>query len=85
MVSVRCLRHRGGLLTSLQLHRFADCAMLLLTQLETGLRNVFASLNKCPRRLLTAEVRASMIAIVVTVLCALLKFLASCLLSFTIK
>ncbi|XP_023377506.1 endoplasmic reticulum membrane-associated RNA degradation protein [Pteropus vampyrus] len=36
-------------------HRFADCAMLLLTQLETGLRNVFATVNKCPRRLLTAE------------------------------
>uniref|UniRef100_A0A8D0UN85 ER membrane associated RNA degradation n=1 Tax=Sus scrofa TaxID=9823 RepID=A0A8D0UN85_PIG len=36
-------------------HRFADCAMLLLMQLETGLRNVFASVNKCPKRLLTAE------------------------------
>ncbi|XP_072878346.1 endoplasmic reticulum membrane-associated RNA degradation protein isoform X3 [Chlorocebus sabaeus] len=36
-------------------HRFADCAILLLTQLETGLRNVFATLNKCPKRLLTAE------------------------------
>ncbi|XP_073892830.1 endoplasmic reticulum membrane-associated RNA degradation protein isoform X12 [Macaca fascicularis] len=36
-------------------HRFADCAILLLTQLETGLRNVFATLNRCPQRLLTAE------------------------------
>ncbi|XP_036079629.1 endoplasmic reticulum membrane-associated RNA degradation protein isoform X2 [Rousettus aegyptiacus] len=36
-------------------HRFADCAMLLLMQLETGLRTVFATINKCPRRLLTAE------------------------------
>ncbi|XP_064454446.1 endoplasmic reticulum membrane-associated RNA degradation protein isoform X4 [Mirounga angustirostris] len=36
-------------------HRFADCAMLLLTQLETGLRRVFATVNQCPKRLLTAE------------------------------
>ncbi|XP_034848057.1 endoplasmic reticulum membrane-associated RNA degradation protein-like isoform X2 [Mirounga leonina] len=36
-------------------HRFADCAMLLLTQLETGLRRVFAAVNQCPKRLLTAE------------------------------
>uniref|UniRef100_A0A8C7AAH0 ER membrane associated RNA degradation n=2 Tax=Neovison vison TaxID=452646 RepID=A0A8C7AAH0_NEOVI len=35
-------------------HRFADCAMLLLTQLEAGLRSVFATVNQCPRRLLTA-------------------------------
>lgn len=55
---------------SLELHRFADCAMLLLMQLETGLRTVFATVNKCPRRLLTAEVRALMIATVVTVFCA---------------
>lgn len=41
----------------LQFHRFADCAMLLLTQLEAGLRSVFATVNQCPRRLLTAEVR----------------------------
>ncbi|XP_077857223.1 endoplasmic reticulum membrane-associated RNA degradation protein isoform X20 [Macaca mulatta] len=39
-------------------HRFADCAILLLTQLETGLRNVFATLNRCPQRLLTAEILA---------------------------
>ncbi|XP_021103269.1 endoplasmic reticulum membrane-associated RNA degradation protein isoform X3 [Heterocephalus glaber] len=36
-------------------HRFADCAILLLTQLEAGLRRVFAAVNKCPDRLLTAE------------------------------
>ncbi|XP_052025425.1 endoplasmic reticulum membrane-associated RNA degradation protein isoform X3 [Apodemus sylvaticus] len=36
-------------------HRFADCAMLLLSQLEAGLRRVFAAVNKCPERLLTAE------------------------------
>ncbi|XP_021572987.1 endoplasmic reticulum membrane-associated RNA degradation protein isoform X2 [Carlito syrichta] len=36
-------------------HRFADCAILLLAQLETGLRKVFATVNKCPKRLLTAE------------------------------
>ncbi|XP_076977019.1 endoplasmic reticulum membrane-associated RNA degradation protein isoform X4 [Tamandua tetradactyla] len=36
-------------------HRFTDCAILVLTQLETGLRNVFATVNKCPKRLLTAE------------------------------
>ncbi|XP_058389944.1 endoplasmic reticulum membrane-associated RNA degradation protein isoform X3 [Diceros bicornis minor] len=35
--------------------RFADCAILLLTQLENGLRKVFATVNKCPKRLLTAE------------------------------
>ncbi|XP_062043030.1 endoplasmic reticulum membrane-associated RNA degradation protein isoform X2 [Lepus europaeus] len=39
-------------------HRFADCAILLLTQLETGLRKVFATVNKCPKRLLTAEMLA---------------------------
>ncbi|XP_023110385.2 endoplasmic reticulum membrane-associated RNA degradation protein isoform X2 [Felis catus] len=39
-------------------HRFADCAVLLLPQLETGLRRVFAVVNKCPRRLLTAEILA---------------------------
>ncbi|XP_069866427.1 endoplasmic reticulum membrane-associated RNA degradation protein isoform X3 [Dipodomys merriami] len=36
-------------------HRFADCAILLLTQLEMGLRRVFAAVNQCPDRLLTAE------------------------------
>ncbi|XP_076977017.1 endoplasmic reticulum membrane-associated RNA degradation protein isoform X2 [Tamandua tetradactyla] len=39
-------------------HRFTDCAILVLTQLETGLRNVFATVNKCPKRLLTAEMLA---------------------------
>ncbi|XP_065744850.1 endoplasmic reticulum membrane-associated RNA degradation protein isoform X2 [Phocoena phocoena] len=39
-------------------HRFADCAILLLVQLETGLRKVFATVNKCPKRLLTAEILA---------------------------
>ncbi|XP_027407911.1 endoplasmic reticulum membrane-associated RNA degradation protein isoform X9 [Bos indicus x Bos taurus] len=34
---------------------FADCAILLLMQLETGLRRVFAEVNECPKRLLTAE------------------------------
>ncbi|ELK36600.1 hypothetical protein MDA_GLEAN10011277 [Myotis davidii] len=42
-------------LTKFRTHRFADCAMLLLTQLETGLRGLFAKVNGCPRRLLTAE------------------------------
>ncbi|XP_037374706.1 endoplasmic reticulum membrane-associated RNA degradation protein [Talpa occidentalis] len=36
-------------------HRFADCAILLLTQLETTLRSIFAAVNGCPQRLLTAE------------------------------
>ncbi|XP_047588447.1 endoplasmic reticulum membrane-associated RNA degradation protein isoform X6 [Lutra lutra] len=40
---------------SFRSHRFADCAVLLLTQLEAGLRRVFAAVNQCPRRLLTAE------------------------------
>ncbi|KAH0500655.1 Endoplasmic reticulum membrane-associated RNA degradation protein [Microtus ochrogaster] len=39
-------------------HRFADCTMLLLSQLEAGLRRVFAAVNKCPSRLLTAEILA---------------------------
>ncbi|XP_073926071.1 endoplasmic reticulum membrane-associated RNA degradation protein isoform X3 [Castor canadensis] len=39
-------------------HRFADCTILLLTQLETGLRRVFAAVNKCAHRLLTAEILA---------------------------
>ncbi|KAL1770267.1 endoplasmic reticulum membrane-associated RNA degradation protein isoform X1 [Sigmodon hispidus] len=41
--------------TMFKLHRFADCTMLLLSQLEAGLRRVFAAVNKCPGRLLTAE------------------------------
>uniref|UniRef100_A0A8C2QSV4 DUF4209 domain-containing protein n=1 Tax=Capra hircus TaxID=9925 RepID=A0A8C2QSV4_CAPHI len=42
-------------LTKLKSHRFADCAILLLVQLETGLRKAFAEVNECPKRLLTAE------------------------------
>ncbi|XP_045400697.1 endoplasmic reticulum membrane-associated RNA degradation protein isoform X3 [Lemur catta] len=42
-------------LTKFKAHRFADCAILLLTQLETGLRKVFATVNNCPKRLLVAE------------------------------
>uniref|UniRef100_A0A8C3WIC5 ER membrane associated RNA degradation n=1 Tax=Catagonus wagneri TaxID=51154 RepID=A0A8C3WIC5_9CETA len=45
-------------LSKFQAHRFADCAILLLMQLETGLRNIFAAVNKCPKRLLTAEILA---------------------------
>ncbi|XP_007643976.1 endoplasmic reticulum membrane-associated RNA degradation protein isoform X2 [Cricetulus griseus] len=44
--------------TKFKLHRFADCTMLLLSQLEAGLRRVFAAVNKCPDRLLTAEILA---------------------------
>ncbi|XP_045860324.1 endoplasmic reticulum membrane-associated RNA degradation protein isoform X5 [Meles meles] len=46
-------------LLSFRSHRFADCAVLLLTQLEAGLRRVFAAVNQCPRRLLTAEEEAA--------------------------
>lgn len=42
-------------LAKFKVHRFADCTMLLLSQLEAGLRRVFAAVNKCPARLLTAE------------------------------
>ncbi|XP_069455517.1 endoplasmic reticulum membrane-associated RNA degradation protein isoform X2 [Ovis canadensis] len=45
-------------LTKLKSHRFADCAILLLVQLETGLRKAFAEVNECPKRLLTAEILA---------------------------
>ncbi|XP_040584121.1 endoplasmic reticulum membrane-associated RNA degradation protein isoform X2 [Mesocricetus auratus] len=41
--------------TKFKLHRFADCTVLLLSQLEAGLRRVFVAVNKCPDRLLTAE------------------------------
>ena len=55
-------------------HRFADCAILLLVQLETGLRKAFAEVNECPKRLLTAEVRllwrsVLVIAAVLTAFC----------------
>ncbi|XP_009071967.1 PREDICTED: endoplasmic reticulum membrane-associated RNA degradation protein, partial [Acanthisitta chloris] len=35
--------------------RYADCMILLLPQLELGLRLLFTATNKCPNRLLTAE------------------------------
>ena len=35
--------------------RFDLCIVLLLPQLEHGLRRVFACVNKCPYRALTAE------------------------------
>ncbi|XP_020656864.3 endoplasmic reticulum membrane-associated RNA degradation protein isoform X1 [Pogona vitticeps] len=35
--------------------RYADCVILLLPQLETGLRLLFTTVNKCPSRLMTAE------------------------------
>ncbi|XP_060061197.1 endoplasmic reticulum membrane-associated RNA degradation protein isoform X11 [Erinaceus europaeus] len=44
-------------LTAFRAQRFADCTALLLAQLEAGLRKVFAAVNKCPKRLLTAEER----------------------------
>ncbi|NWH59331.1 EMARD protein, partial [Geococcyx californianus] len=37
--------------------RYADCVILLLPQLEAGLRLLFTTTNKCPNRLLTAEVK----------------------------
>ncbi|XP_025050719.1 endoplasmic reticulum membrane-associated RNA degradation protein isoform X3 [Alligator sinensis] len=43
-------------LTAFRQHRYADCITLLLPQLETGLRLLFTTVNKCPSRLLTAEV-----------------------------
>ncbi|XP_071997118.1 endoplasmic reticulum membrane-associated RNA degradation protein isoform X2 [Engystomops pustulosus] len=35
--------------------RYADCATVLLPQLETGLRLAFTTVNDCPQRMLTAE------------------------------
>ncbi|XP_051867448.1 endoplasmic reticulum membrane-associated RNA degradation protein-like isoform X2 [Pristis pectinata] len=35
--------------------RYVDCVILLLPQLETGLRKFFTIVNNCPNRLLTAE------------------------------
>ncbi|NXW03779.1 EMARD protein, partial [Fregetta grallaria] len=37
--------------------RYADCVILLLPQLEVGLRLLFTTTNKCPNRLVTAEVK----------------------------
>uniref|UniRef100_A0A7M4FJA4 ER membrane associated RNA degradation n=2 Tax=Crocodylus porosus TaxID=8502 RepID=A0A7M4FJA4_CROPO len=42
-------------LTAFRQHRYADCVTLLLPQLETSLRLLFTTVNKCPSRLLTAE------------------------------
>ncbi|XP_054857165.1 endoplasmic reticulum membrane-associated RNA degradation protein [Eublepharis macularius] len=42
-------------LTSFRQHRYADSVILLLPQLENGLRLLFTTVNKCPSRLITAE------------------------------
>ncbi|KFV00747.1 ER membrane-associated RNA degradation protein, partial [Tauraco erythrolophus] len=42
-------------LTAFKKSRYADCVILLLPQLEVGLRLLFTTTNKCPSRLLTAE------------------------------
>ncbi|NXO75998.1 EMARD protein, partial [Sitta europaea] len=42
-------------LTAFKQGRYADCVILLLPQLEAGLRLLFTTTNKCPNRLLTAE------------------------------
>ncbi|XP_038671775.1 endoplasmic reticulum membrane-associated RNA degradation protein-like [Scyliorhinus canicula] len=42
-------------LTAYKHQRYADCTMLLLPQLEMGLRKYFTAVNNCPSRLLTAE------------------------------
>ncbi|KAM8809411.1 endoplasmic reticulum membrane-associated RNA degradation protein [Eudromia elegans] len=42
-------------LTAFRQDRYADCMILLLPQLEAGLRRLFTATNKCPNRLLTAE------------------------------
>ncbi|NWI99969.1 EMARD protein, partial [Crypturellus undulatus] len=46
-------------LTAFKQGRYADCMILLLPQLEVGLRLLFTATNKCPNRLLTAEVSLS--------------------------
>ncbi|NWU99212.1 EMARD protein, partial [Upupa epops] len=45
-------------LTAFRQSRYADCVILLLPQLELGLRLLFTRTNKCPNRLLTAEASA---------------------------
>ncbi|KAJ6664598.1 hypothetical protein lerEdw1_006171 [Lerista edwardsae] len=45
-------------LTSFKQNRYADCVILLLPQLESGLRLLFTTVNKCPSRLMTAEMLA---------------------------
>ncbi|XP_034964406.1 endoplasmic reticulum membrane-associated RNA degradation protein isoform X2 [Zootoca vivipara] len=42
-------------LSSFRQRRYADCVILLLPQLESGLRLLFTKVNKCPSRLITAE------------------------------
>ncbi|XP_017672972.1 PREDICTED: endoplasmic reticulum membrane-associated RNA degradation protein isoform X2 [Lepidothrix coronata] len=42
-------------LTAFKQSRYADSVILLLPQLEVGLRLLFTTTNKCPNRLLTAE------------------------------
>ncbi|NXU36816.1 EMARD protein, partial [Drymodes brunneopygia] len=42
-------------LTAFKQSRYADSVILLLPQLEVGLRLLFTTTNKCPHRLLTAE------------------------------
>uniref|UniRef100_U3JKL1 ER membrane associated RNA degradation n=1 Tax=Ficedula albicollis TaxID=59894 RepID=U3JKL1_FICAL len=42
-------------LTAFRQSRYADSVILLLPQLEVGLRLLFTTTNKCPNRLLTAE------------------------------
>uniref|UniRef100_A0A8D2LV18 Uncharacterized protein n=1 Tax=Varanus komodoensis TaxID=61221 RepID=A0A8D2LV18_VARKO len=44
-------------LTAFRQSRYADCVILLLPQLESGLRLLFTKCNNCPNRLMTAEVR----------------------------
>ncbi|NXC45458.1 EMARD protein, partial [Penelope pileata] len=41
--------------TAFKESRYADCVILLLPQLEVGLRLLFTTTNKCPNRFLTAE------------------------------
>ncbi|NWT79030.1 EMARD protein, partial [Lanius ludovicianus] len=42
-------------LTAFKQNKYADSVILLLPQLEVGLRLLFTTTNKCPNRLLTAE------------------------------
>ncbi|NWX91367.1 EMARD protein, partial [Nothoprocta pentlandii] len=49
-------------LTAFRQGRYADSTILLLPQLEAGLRLLFTATNKCPNRLLTAEVSFSVMS-----------------------
>ncbi|XP_073483982.1 endoplasmic reticulum membrane-associated RNA degradation protein isoform X5 [Aquarana catesbeiana] len=42
-------------ITAFKQLRYADCAILILPQLESGLRLIFTTVNNCPDRMLTAE------------------------------